>query len=173
MSFESLPITGDLDDLTPQQRDFVIALIESDGHKGAEADAALAAGYGNGVRDSAKRAARDLLKNPRVMATLKAELKKRFDAAAVLGFRTLVELATSARSESVRLSAANSLIDRSMLGPVVSKNATITAHTSVDDLILELDSAETARQRPPSPNTRRNEVPRTLDADFSVVADET
>jgi phage terminase small subunit len=143
MTFLPAPITGTLDELTPQQRDFVLAVVESGGRRDDVVNAALAAGYGRGRREVAAKHARELLRNPRVLAALRTEIKKRFDAASVIGLQTMIDLCESARSEQVRLAAARELEDRGY-GPVISKSAVVSATTSVEDLLARLDAQEAA-----------------------------
>jgi Terminase small subunit len=140
MNFPLLPPAAELADLTPQQASFLIAYIELGGRKGGATEAALAAGYGNGSPESAKHRARDLLRNPRILSALRAELSNRFSAAAVLGLSTLVELCQSG-PPGVRLQAAKELCDRGY-GPIISRNATVTAQVRIEDLLAELDEAE-------------------------------
>lgn len=138
MSFSNLPAVASFDDLTPAQRDFVESYLSLDGRAGAEVDAALSVGLGNGERAKAARAARDMMRNPRVLSAIRSELSNRFTGSAALGLSTLIDLARSARSEQVRLSAAKELLDRGV-GPVMSRSAVLSASMRVEDLIAQLD----------------------------------
>lgn len=131
-------------DLSDRQADFVREYVERGGGPGTAADAAVAAGYarpGPEGRAAARVRASELLRNPNILQILRDELSRRLGAGAALGVQTLVDLCQNARSEQVRLSAANSLIDRGF-GPVVSRNATIQANTSVEELLEMLDTGE-------------------------------
>ena len=58
----------------------------------------------------------------KVLAVLRDEISKKLSAAASLGVNVLIDLAQTAGSENVRLSAARELVDRGY-GPVMSRNA--------------------------------------------------
>ena len=135
-----------LSNLSDRQAAFVREFVERGGRRGAAADAAVAAGYaqpGRAGRAAARVRASELLRNPDVLQALRDELTRKLNAGAALGVQTLMDLCQNARSEQVKLSAANSLIDRG-LGPVMSRNAIVHAHTTVDDIILSLDASEKA-----------------------------
>jgi hypothetical protein len=72
---------------------------------------------------------------------LRDELTRKLNAAAALGVGVLEDLAMNARSEQVRLGAARELVDRGY-GPVMSRNATITARVGIEDLLAQLDARE-------------------------------
>jgi hypothetical protein len=137
---------------------FVMEYVARSGTTGAGADAALAAGYSNGNRNAAHSMASRLLRRPHVLRAIKEECGHRLASSAALGVSVLENLARSARSEQVRLSAANSLIDRGY-GPVVSRSATanINASCPIDELLdrVERQEREATRQPPiditPSP----------------------
>ena len=137
-----------LADLSERQAAFVREYVERGGKPGAAVDAAVAAGYarsGLAGRAAARSRAYELLRNPKVLAALRDELTRKLNTGAALGVQVLIDLAQNARSEQVRLSAANSLIDRGY-APVMSRNATIQASTSIEDLIRELDEAQRAER---------------------------
>lgn len=120
---------------------FVVEYVARSGTVGAGADAALAAGYSNGNRNAAHSMASRLLRRPAVLRAIKEETGQRIAAAAPLGIAVLEALAQSARSEQVRLAAANSLVDRGY-GPVVSRSANLNVGTSIEDLIDKVDQQE-------------------------------
>lgn len=131
-----------IDDLSERQAAFVREFVERGGRPGAAADAAVAAGYarpGPEGRAAARVRASELLRNERVLRFLRDEITRKLNAGATLGVRVLIDLAENARSEQVRLSAANSLIDRGY-APVMSRNATLQASTSLEDLLERLDA---------------------------------
>ena len=130
MQFQRKNLPASVDDLNTKQADFVTTYIEMGGKKGCEVEAALKAGYGNGVRTKASRQASKLLRNPNVVAAIQAELSNQFGAAAVRAVNVLIELADSG-PPNVRLQAAKELIDRGY-GPVVSRNAHIHVETFED-----------------------------------------
>jgi phage terminase small subunit len=133
-------------DLSDRQAIFVREYVERGGRTGAAVDAAIAAGYarsGRSGRAAARSRAYELMRNPKVLSALRDELTRKLNAGAALGVATLMDLCQNARSEQVRASCANSLIDRGY-GPVVSKNATIHANITVEDMLAKLDAAEKA-----------------------------
>ena len=135
-----------LADLSDRQAAFVHEYVERGGRRGAAADAAVAAGYaqpGRTGRAAARVRASELLRNPDVLQVLRDELTRKLNAGAALGVQTLMDLCQNARSEQVKLSAANSLIDRG-LGPVMSRNAIIHANMTVDEIVNRLSESEKA-----------------------------
>lgn len=152
MTFSRLPAIATVDDLSAQQAAFVRAYVELGGHLDSAAEAALSAGYGGGVRENAIRRARELLKNPRILSAIRAEMTNAFTAAAVLGLSTLKELCTDG-PPSVRLSAARELLDRGY-GPVQSRSTVVHEGKSIVELLIELDAAEA---QSPHFNTRKLE----------------
>lgn len=131
------------------QARFVTAYAELSTSKGGAAAAAIAAGYGHGKnRSAAKARASELLRNPKVLSALRDELTRKLNAGAAVGVQTLVDLSLHARSEQVRLGAARELVDRGY-GPVMSRNATIHATTSVEDFLLQLDARDRAAAAQP------------------------
>jgi len=143
-----LPTFQELDE---REALFVVEYVARSGTRGAGADAALAAGYSNGNRDAAHSMASRLLRRPTVLRAIKGETGRRIAAAAPLGVAVLESLAQSARSEQVRLAAANSLVDRGH-GPVISRNANanLNVNTSLEDLLERLDRQERAPTQPPT-----------------------
>jgi phage terminase small subunit len=126
---------------------FVVEYVARAGLAGAGADAALAAGYSNGNRNGAHSMASRLLRRPHVLRAIKDETAGRLARSAPIGVAVLEDLARSARSEQVRLAAANSLIDRGY-GPVVSRsaNANLNVNAGIEEL---LDRVERQERRPP------------------------
>jgi phage terminase small subunit len=128
-------------DLDSREARFVVEFVIRSGTLGAGADAALAAGYSNGNRDAAHSMASRLLRRPKVLKAIQDETGRRIASAAPLGIAVLETLARSARSESVRLSAARDLVDRGY-GPVMSRNANLNVDTSLEDMIKALEKQE-------------------------------
>jgi hypothetical protein len=127
-------------DLSERERAFVRAYVERGGRHGAGAAAVLAAGITTN-RAAARVRASELLHNPRVLGFLRDELTRKLNAGAVIGVQTLIDLCRNAKSEQVRYSAASSLVDRGHM-PVMSRNASIVANTSVEELLRRLDAGE-------------------------------
>lgn len=137
--------------LTEKQSAFVREYVERGGRAGAGPDAAVAAGYakpGPGGRAAARVRAFELLHNDAVLRVLRDELTRKLNAGAALGVQTLIDLCQNARSEQVRLSAANALIDRGY-GPVISRNAVVKAEFTLEDMLDELERSS-ANSRPSS-----------------------
>ena len=94
------------DRLTPKQKRFVAEYI-ANASNGSEA--ARRAGY---AEDSAGKTAHKLLKLPHVVAAIKEAAERMLNANVIIGAQTIVDLAQNAESESVRLQAGQSLLDR-------------------------------------------------------------
>lgn len=157
--FTRLPAPTSLDDLNTKQKAFVERFMELGGAKGCEVDAALDAGYGGGVRDKAARQARDMMKNPRILAAIRLAVADKFTSASVIAANTLIELAESGPA-NVRLQAARDIIDRGV-GPVMSRSAHLHAKVeTIEDYLDELDRTE---------NGDRDAI----DADFEPVSHQT
>lgn len=135
-------------DLDEREALFVVEYVARSGTAGAGAEAALAAGYSSGNRNAAHSMASRLLRRPAVLRAIKDETGRRLAAAGPLGVAVLESLAQSARSEQVRLAAANSLIDRGY-GPVMSRNASVNVTTGVEELLDALDRQDRESQRQP------------------------
>jgi hypothetical protein len=129
-------------DLSDREAAFAREYVERGGKRGAGTEAVLAAGITRN-RAAARVRASEMLHNPRVLQFLRDELTRKLNAGAALGVATLMDLCQNARSEQVRAACANSLIDRGF-GPVISRNATIHATTSIEELWTRLDAAEAA-----------------------------
>jgi hypothetical protein len=125
----------------PREVAFVAALFELGGPQfGTEA--ALRAGYADNPED-ASRAAAFLMGSPRIARVITGEIKHRFDIAASTAFNTLLEICSDRRAPaSARLSAAESILNRSSVGPVPSRSMVLTARTNVEDLLEQLDERE-------------------------------
>lgn len=145
-SLAVLPDVPAFSGLDEREALFVVEYVARSGTAGAGADAALAAGYSNGNRNAAHSMASRLLRRPNVLRAIKDETGQRLAAAAPVGVAVLENLAQSARSEQVRLAAANSLVDRGY-GPVVSRSAVIRADTTVEDLLDKLEKKERAQSQ--------------------------
>ena len=135
-------------DLSERQAAFVREYVERGGRPGAAADFAVAAGYarpGPDGRAAARVRASELLRNPKVLQLIRDELTRRLNTGAVMGVQTLIDLCRNARSEQVRLTAARELVDRGHM-PIMSRNATIQASTSIEDMWALLDARQASRQ---------------------------
>lgn len=155
------PSLPSFEGLNEKEGRFVVAYVALSGTRGVGADAALAAGFGNGNRNAAHARASELLRRPHVLRAIKGETGRRIAASAPLGVAVLEQLAQSARSEQVRLAAANSLVDRGY-GPVVSKNANanLNVNTSLEALLDKLDRHEAGPRAPSVSGPIIDAVPR-------------
>lgn len=122
-----------------QEAKFVAVLLDLGGPQHA-AEAALRAGYA-ATKEDAARAAAFLLANARISRAIKSEMGARFTAASGAALTALLDVCQNGQSESARIMAANSILDRGV-GPVISRSAVITAHTTVEDWLDKLDAAE-------------------------------
>lgn len=136
-----------LADLTEKQAKFVQEFVARGGGHGAATDAAIAAGYaraGKGGREAARARASELLRHPKILGALRDELTRKLNAGAAIAVETLVDLARNARSEQTRLSAADSLLNRT-LGPPISRSANIHANVGIEQLLEQLDAHDRAQ----------------------------
>jgi len=128
----------------PREAMFVATLLELGGPQHAGA-AALRAGYAETSED-AERAAAFLLGAPRITRAISGEIKARFDTAAAAAFATLVEVCADKKAPAnARIAAAESILNRSSIGPVPSRSMSFQATGTVDELIKRLDAEERAR----------------------------
>ena len=86
---------------------FAQAYVRMGGMNGTQA--AIAAGYG---QSGAHVAAHRLLRRPHVLAAIKDETERGLRAGVAIGASVLEDLAKNAASESVKLQAAQALLDR-------------------------------------------------------------
>jgi hypothetical protein len=140
---ETVTICG----LTDRQAAFVREYIARAGKRGAATAAVLAAGITQN-RAAARVRASEFLRDPTVLQLLRDELTRKLNAGAVLGVNVLEDLAMNAKSEQVRLGAARELLDRGY-GPIVSRNATVVAKTSIEDLLARIDAQDAADRQGP------------------------
>jgi phage terminase small subunit len=127
-------------ELDDRRAAFVRHYSESGGRPGSAADAAVAAGFaqpGPAGRAAARVRASQLLRDPKVLEVLRDELTRKLNAGATLGVFTLIDLCQNAKSERVRLSAAESLVDRGF-GPVMSRTANLNVGMTIEDYIDRL-----------------------------------
>lgn len=130
--------------LSPRKRAFVVAYLENveagNIGLGSAPDAVQAAGISPDNRNSARVRAAEFMRDPDVLAVLRDELTKKLSAGAAIGVAVLIDLARHAKSETVKFQAAAQLIDRSPIGPVVSRSAALNANVSIEELLAKLDT---------------------------------
>ena len=119
------------DKLTTKQKAFVAEYVAN----GASmSEAARRAGYS---LSSAPNSGHRLMKLPHVVAAIKEEAERMLNANVIIGAQTIVDLAKNAESESVRLQAGQSLLDRGGLPFVrTSENRVIVEDRRSDDELL-------------------------------------
>jgi phage terminase small subunit len=99
------------DRLTPKQSAFVKAYCRLGGMNGTQA--AIAAGYsGKGQGAGAAVSSSRLLRLPHILTAIRQETERSLRSGVALGAQVLYELAQGAQSESVRLQAAQALLER-------------------------------------------------------------
>lgn len=127
---------------SPQEAAFVATLLDLGGPQHATA-AAMRAGYG-ATPEEAERAAAFLLGSSRISRVIVAEIKARFDTAAAAAYATLLQICADPRAPAnARISAAQEILNRSSIGPVVSRSAVLNANVrTVEVLLDELDRHE-------------------------------
>lgn len=145
----------------PREAAFVAALFELGGPlHGAEA--AMRAGYTTDPAE-APRVAAILLGSSRISRAITGEVRARFDVATSAAFNTMLEILQDPKAPaSARLAAAQAIIDRSSIGPVISRSAAVTAQITIDDLIIQLGDGDAEA-------AQASDV---VDAEFSEVTSE-
>lgn len=133
------------DALTKREQAFVSAVVGSSIEDSLRpTEAALRAGLSpSNSRGAAAVRANEMMKKPRVVNAIREGVMARIKDSAAEAFDRLWDLARSAQSEQVRLSALKEILDRS-IGPIASRNA-VSIHAkhehlfggqSPEDLIL-------------------------------------
>ncbi|RYY90410.1 MAG: hypothetical protein EOO15_02755 [Chitinophagaceae bacterium] len=133
-----------LTDLESREKTFAVSYVERGGRHGAGVEAALAAGLSpSGNRAAARVRANEMLRDPKVLGFIKDELIRKINTAATIGVDVLIELAADPTTpHATRLAAARDLIDRSGIGPVMSRNAHVHAASSIEDVLNIIDSED-------------------------------
>lgn len=111
------------------------------------AEAARRSGYGDTVAE-AERAAAFLLGATRIQRAITGEIKARFDVAAAAAFNTLLEVCSDPKAPAnSRISAAESILNRSSIGPPISRSASVhVGDDTLVELIKKLDEEDRAAQ---------------------------
>jgi phage terminase small subunit len=136
---------GGLKELDLQQMQFVTAFLELGGRAQDGVPAALSAGYGDGSADDAKRCANILLAAPKITNALRSATVQRFDVAVVAAFTTLLDICSSKSAPAnARIAAAQEILNRSSIGPIVSRSVGLRAQVGVcvEDFIAAADLHE-------------------------------
>lgn len=131
-----------LETLSPRKQAFVRAYLDNldSGNigRGSITDAVQAAGISPDNRAAARVRASELMRDPEVLDVLHNEQIRKLNAGSALGVAVLIDLARTAKSETVKLQAASQLVDRSPIGPVISKTAALTANVSIEEMLERL-----------------------------------
>lgn len=117
--------------LTAKQRKFVTEYVANAANM---SEAARRAGY---AVESAGQTGHKLLKLPHVIAAIREEAEKLLNSNVIIGAQTIVELAKNAQSETVRLQAGQTLLDRGGL-PYIrqSENRIVVEDNRTDAQLL-------------------------------------
>ncbi len=107
-------------------------------------EAARRAGFITPADPEAILAAAMLLEHPPIAKAIGQVLAQRFLIHAGEALGTLMHLVRSARSESVRLAAAQELLNRS-IGPIASRTAVMHAEVTVEDMLVALSKENPER----------------------------
>jgi len=119
------------DKLTRKQRAFIEHFVAIGGRDAAKA--ASLAGYLKGAKVSAFR----LLRQPLILQELRNLAERKLRSNVALGAAVLEDLARNAKNESVRLKAAESLLDRGgLMLQTVSKHEITVTHNRTDQELL-------------------------------------
>ncbi len=124
---------------------FVTALLDLGGPHYA-AEAAKRAGYAQADVD-ADYAAALLLSHPRIAKAIASAVKHRFDVAAATAFNTMLEICMNPKAPAnARITAAQEILNRSSVGPIMSRSATLNlnADTGVEALLEKARKAKEA-----------------------------
>lgn len=112
-------------ELTEKQRAFVEHYVDLEGK---QRQAAIKAGYPEG---SAAAIASRMTRNPLIQRAIAKQVLERIGLRAVTALRMIERLATSARSEYVRLEASKDLLDRAGFSPPKQMDLRLDASLSV------------------------------------------
>jgi hypothetical protein len=133
-----------LENLPPRKAAFVRAYLDNldSGNvgRGSTVDAVQAAGISPDNRNAARVRAYELMRDTDVLSALHNEQIRKLNAGSSLGVAVLIDLARTAKSETVRFQAAAQLVDRSPLGPVPSRSMNVHANVSIEELLAQLDA---------------------------------
>ena len=119
--------------LTERQRAFVSAYAINPQTCGKVEQSAIEAGYSQG---GARTRGGELLKMPHIQAEIRKQCERMLANSAPLAVSVLMELAESASSESVRLQAASSLLDRTGFKQPIQVE--VNEHRTIADVDREL-----------------------------------
>jgi hypothetical protein len=98
----------------------------------SQTEAALAAGYSRGQdRNGAAVAAHRVLRLPKVQAYMVQRVHEALATGSVRALSTIMQLASSAKSDYVRLEAAKDVLDRAGFKPVERKQVQVAGNVSI------------------------------------------
>lgn len=135
------PAIADLSE--PKEVLFVTSVLDLGGPQFA-AEAAIRAGYAK-TDAEADRAAAFLLAAPRIAKAITGEVKRRFDIATASAINTLLEICVNPKAPAnARISAAQEILNRSSVGPIVSRAASANLHieSGIEALLAKIKRAE-------------------------------
>ncbi len=141
MSGEIAEIPDPTEGLSEMEARFVAEYIAGGGADATRA--ALRAGY---AAKSAHVSAHHLLRRDRVLTAIKREAERRLQAGVALGAAVLVELATGAKSETVRRQAAKDLLDHGGLPAITRSEHVVTVRDNRTDAQLRAHVERLSRE---------------------------
>jgi hypothetical protein len=155
--------------LTKNQRAFVIALVEMGAKNPTEA--AMVAGYG-GTDQARKTAAKELMRNPKVLNALKEEADKRLRSGALMAASRLIEIAGNPHDIN-SFKACVELLNRADL--IVSTKHEVTVHDNrtSDEVMNTILSLAKKNNIDPKTLLGYNPADKVVDAEFKEVVPST
>ncbi len=150
-------------ELTPQQRAFVLAMLDTGGQDNSKA--ASLAGYGGDNPGSDRVQAHRLAHSPKVLAAIKEEANKRLHSGAILGASVLIEIARDVCHKD-RYKAASELLSRG--GLIMATEHKITVERKDDQAMIAKITA-LATQLGLDPKQLLGQAAPTIDAEFEDV----
>jgi len=128
--------------LTPKREAFVREYVAAGGSNATQA--AIRAGFSP---TCAQVKSYQLLRDPAVLDAIQQLVTKRMRAGTAIGMSVLEHLANNATSESVRLQAAQALLDRGGMKPIQqTEHRHIVEHRAMSDAELEAAIVQKVRQ---------------------------
>jgi hypothetical protein len=116
---------------TPNQQAFVVAMVTGGANNPTQA--AMLAGYG-GTDTARKVAARDLMRNPRVLAALREEGDKFLRSGAIVGARAVMEIAMDPHHKD-RFKAGVELLNRADLIVATKHEVVVTDNRTAPEVL--------------------------------------
>lgn len=149
--------------LTKNQRAFVIALVECGAKNPTEA--AMIAGYG-GTDAARKTAAKELMRNPKVLDALREEADKRLRSGALLAASRLIEIAGNPLDIN-SFKACVELLNRADLIVATKHEVKVTDNRTTDDVMATILSLAKRNNIDPKTLLGYNPAEKIVEAEFT------